>query len=332
MSRQTDNGDNFFLSHTAGELAADKTSTIDVEECTTLDKVLEILAKNNIRAVPVYRTEGHHKLYTGIVSSFDIVFYVALEIYYRDSESSSPAAKGNLFSAYGFARTAVGEIVGKISLEGKSVWTFEATDNLVKVAEYFSKGIHRALVGQREDATGKRVYRLVSQTDLVRFIVRNQESITNLKSTKCPKGLLQMPLEELGLVHPDGGSKVLDIKEDQIALEGFHTMEMEGVHALPVVDSEGRIISTLSTADIYGLDSTNLQQTLSPVGEFLKATHKDQMLHPVTCKSRDTLLNVLTKMNAAEVHRHQVWVINSEEKVVGVVSMTDAIRTIYEAL
>lgn len=142
----------------------------------------------------------------------------------------------------------------------------------------------------------------------------------------------------------------MTISTKDSALEGFRIMHLKEIQAVPVVDEQGVIVTTLSSADSKGIDASNVTTTLRPVIgtclanskllsslnvssiEFLQGILGGQLLHPITCAPRDSLGSVVLKMNVAHIHKHQVWVTDAAQKPIDVVSMSDVLRTLCGCL
>lgn len=318
-------------SHHAGELVFDKRELFEIDENTTVECALRIMKEKHVRALPVVRKNGTgtDKTYTGIISSFDLMGFIAFASYFSNlMEAKTDEERAEAFEELQIAKTTVKDLVGQVSAEGRTVWTFAPTQNLLSVLDYFAKGVHRALVEQRDDHTGRPAYKLLSQTDVISFLGANKDN-----QQLAP--FFAKPLEELHLCNPLGrGPQELPlstISTKDSALDGFRVMHLKDLQAVPVVDDQGVIVTTLSTADSKGLDANNITKCLLPVIDFLKEMHGGQLLHPITCSSRDTLGTVVIKMKVATVHRHQVWVTDAAQKPIDVVSMTDVLRTLRAA-
>jgi len=324
----------FVNSHHAAELAPKASKLISVEESTPIPQVLELLSSKSIRAVPVYKFLAGSKKYIGIVSAYDIISYIAISVTkaIRGEPSPSQSAPSGTsgyteasFSLDRFDQVPISDLFTldvNTSVENSSLWSLEPADTLATVIDYFAKGIHRVLVHRKSDQTGKLKYQLVTQTDVIRFLNQHMEALGNVFTTR---------IEELHLCNPQGPQRKLHgISTRQSALEGFLLMHNEVLHAIPVVNDDGVLVTTLSTADAKGLNRATFPKLLLPVTDFLKCQHGDRLLHPITAKARDTLKDIVTRMANAEVHRHQVWITNAAEKPIDVVSMTDILRKVHE--
>mgnify|MGYP001124730469 CR=1 FL=1 len=110
-------------------------------------------------------------------------------------------------------------------------------------------------------------------------------------------------------------------------------MAFSGIQSLPVLDEQKRIVTTLSVADLRSVAREDIKQILyTPVCEYLKGIYGTlNTLHPITCKPRDTLWDVMIKLSAAQIHKHQAWITDADDKVLGVVSLTDILLKIFSA-
>jgi CBS-domain-containing membrane protein len=106
-------------------------------------------------------------------------------------------------------------------------------------------------------------------------------------------------------------------------------MWREGIHAIGIVDNDGKLIGTLSSSDLRGLTASKLQNILKSPCTFIKETAQGKIPHPVTCHSHDVLEEVMLKAVTAKVHR--VWMIDAAGKPTSVVSLSDIIANFVEA-
>eukprot|EP00698_Gefionella_okellyi_P021682 TRINITY_DN707_c0_g1_i3.p1 TRINITY_DN707_c0_g1~~TRINITY_DN707_c0_g1_i3.p1 ORF type:complete len:424 (+),score=54.81 TRINITY_DN707_c0_g1_i3:292-1563(+) len=73
-------------------------------------------------------------------------------------------------------------------------------------------------------------------------------------------------VEELGLIK----SAIVTVTNDRTTLQCFKLMDSLGIGGLPIVDSAGRCIGSLSAADIRGITEEHLQDLLFPPMQFLE--------------------------------------------------------------
>jgi len=108
--------------------------------------------------------------------------------------------------------------------------------------ERLSKGVHRILVLPREGGIGPK---LLTQTDVSNFLMENCERSASLGA------LFKKSLRQLDIT----GDKNIDLvsvaSEDDLVLS-LNRMLCFGVHAVPVVDSRGKILTVLTMSDFRG--------------------------------------------------------------------------------
>ena len=144
--------------------------------------------------------------------------------------------------------------------------------------------------------------------------------------------------------------ELVSISNTAKVVDAFKALYAHGVTALAVVDSEGKIVGTISaryfifrmwlidrfqhcfTTDRFVIHSDfkrlvpvgdvfkNLQ---TPVDKFLALIASQTELPQITCKESDTAGTVLTKLKQHSIHR--VWIVNDAMQPVGVVSLCDLI-------
>ncbi|XP_034945019.1 flocculation protein FLO11 isoform X2 [Chelonus insularis] len=93
------------------------------------------------------------------------------------------------------------------------------------------------------------------------------------------------------------------------------------VSALPIVDSEGKLVNIYSKFDVINLAAEktydNLDVSLKDATE-----HRSDWFEGVqSCKLDETLFTVMERIVKAEVHR--LVVVDEEEKVIGIISLSD---------
>jgi hypothetical protein len=55
-------------------------------------------------------------------------------------EAKTDEERAEAFEELQIAKTTVKDLVGQVSAEGRTVWTFAPTQNLLSVLDYFAKG------------------------------------------------------------------------------------------------------------------------------------------------------------------------------------------------
>jgi CBS-domain-containing membrane protein len=290
---------------TLGTLIFDKKELVQVDVGTKVEDAIKLMKEKCILSVPVFDPEKCQ--YIGLLDMFDVMRYTTLGIF------EESAFRDKLFSNYQFRSATVKEIIER-SCRGK-ILVLEASDPLELAFKNLSEN-HRALIPMKDENTFKNSYRMITQTDLVRFIQKHTDQLGTCINRR---------IEEMGLANPLG-TQVLSISTKDQALDGFLKMFRNEVNAVAVVDDTGRLVANLSASDLWGISSQNISTLKLPPLQFLKSISGAIASHPVTCSSRSYLAEVIEKLISAKIHR--VWVVNSGEEPIGVVTMTDVLRSL----
>uniref|UniRef100_A0A914Q3L1 CBS domain-containing protein n=1 Tax=Panagrolaimus davidi TaxID=227884 RepID=A0A914Q3L1_9BILA len=98
------------------------------------------------------------------------------------------------------------------------------------------------------------------------------------------------------------------------------------VSALPLLDSEDRVVDIYAKFDAINLAADKTYNNLD-VSVFDALRHRDEWFEGVrSCSENDTLMQVIELIVKAEVHR--IIVTDSENRVVGIISLSDILKHI----
>jgi len=172
----------------------------------------------------------------------------------------------------------------------------------------FHKGYHRVLVGTPEEV------RYLSQSDVVSFICQHMEQLGEVKNYKART-----------LINAD--RKLITVIPSQTAWSAFRKLASAKTTVAPVLDEHKKIVANLSVSDIRGLTTETLPDLLLPVSEYLKKYHRGQIPKVISVGPMDTLETILPKI--VENRIHNIWVLDTDGKLIGLVSLTDIIRSVF---
>jgi 5'-AMP-activated protein kinase regulatory gamma subunit len=85
-------------------------------------------------------------------------------------------------------------------------------------------------------------------------------------------------------------------------------------------------VGTLSASDLRGINDETLNTLTLPVREFLDKVQRKAPASPVRCSPDEKLDTVIDRLIQSRVHR--LWITDENQKPVGVVALTDVIRTL----
>jgi len=289
-------------STTLGQLVFDKRGLICIESDAPVSKALQLMKEHGLLSLFVTKNEQ----FTGIVSIYDIMTFVAFGAFRVDGTVTYTALD-----------TPAGDIAGTHE-ETRQVWCYEAAEPISATMEALSKGVHRVLVKLHDKGPdGRALYKVVTQTDIIAHLSRHAGEH---KASGCDPDVTK-DLEELQLYKE--GSTVLTVPSTCTALEAFRRLEVRDHTCMPIVDEKGAVITQISASDLRGLEEYDLPKLTTNVLEYLRFRRGGRLTHPVTCAKHTTLEDAMLKIAAAKVH--QVWIVDSAEKPIGVVSLTDIV-------
>lgn len=285
----------FLKSTLLSDVIGDHTSMVQVTSDQSCGEVLSILRQHNILSAPVFDKPKNQ--YVGIVDVFSLCWTVLLgpNTSGVTDEQRSATPVGSCCHDY--------------------IHVLEQSDTLMSFVKLdLSKRLYRALVKcSKKGGDGQSPYVVLSETDVIKKFLECSGQLGDI---------VTKPLDELNLVNPLGGA-IVSITTEQTAREGFVKIFEESLNAIGVLDAkDGRLIGNLSTSDVRHLTKENYTKVDKKVEDFFDG----QMAKPVVCFAKDNLKEVMTKAVAAKTHR--IYIIDSAEKPLGVVTFGDIIRTL----
>jgi len=273
---------------------------IHVNSTESVRDAVQMLRDNNILSVPVWDDE--EKSFIWFLSILDVLRFCMTDGLREDS-SKAP---------YEFLLKDMIPALGED--EAGLVQTVYQHTNLSSVMEWFTLGVHRVLVQNAQGTTDKPSGSIVSQSDVVRFLLHHDKDLS---------ADADRTLEEHGLLDADvpsiGPKKLITIDSSKTALEGFQMLFTARTSAVGVVDSDNKLLGNLSASDLRGVKSGEVEQLLSlPIADFLQSQSRVPL---TTCSPSSTLRQVIRLLVENRIHR--VWVVDAENHVVGLITLTD---------
>jgi CBS domain-containing protein len=287
-------------------IAIPKNNIVTVPLHASLEEAIQTLANHNILSAPVFDPEAEN--YLGFIDVLDILKAV-LAIYSEAKEPTEIAWMPFCQDLETLSHRGVRFAMKSV----KNIIDFSKVDpyfpvfghgTLLQLMEVFAKGVHRTAIVEENNF---RPQKLVSQSDIINAIVKQ----TNLGNWGFNT------VKELNL----GSNIVITMPEDAQAIQCFYLMFFHKISAVGIVSKEGKLIGNLSASDIRGLRHDNFASLLQPVMKFLEKSPKRS---PITCKMNTTFETVLLKLSFFRIHR--MWIVDDEDKPIGLISLTDIMR------
>jgi len=286
---------------------------ISIPNNSTLTEAIHILSVNNILSAPVedIQAKDPKERFIGFLDMMDILGYI-LKLYSEEKETDI----GTLhvwcrdihklsFKGKEFAHHNVKDCIN--FSESNPFLSVDGDSLLPKLLYILHKGVHRAAVVNHANE----IQHIVSQTNVVGFLARKINHFGNMAS---------IPIEGMNLGQH---TRIITITSEARAINAFYQMWTNNVSSIGVVDKSGSLLANLSISDLRGLKQENFQVLLLPVLEFIEVFVKDKVIPPITVTFQSTFEYVLLKL--AATHSHRVWVVDNNNRPVGIISLTDII-------
>jgi len=312
------------LSH----LTVSKTKLYFAMGTWTVEEVLDELGRRNILSVPVFEEKsGKRGKYLGLISISDITQALAFNPWLNKFEEGiknpTSMTKVELENAvnYSVLKNKVQTLLG-MTTEGKDLWLLDDADTLIKAIKIFSTGTHRALVTRKIGPC------MLSQTDLVRFIAGEISG----KLTKDLEKVVSQPITSFGLVPKE--KKMVTCKDTDTALHAFRLLlqyknkDEYSLRSIPVLDAKNKLVCSISESDLRSINSKTLLSILKPIPEYLKELHKMVRI-PVVVGPKTSLKDTIIKVVSNKIHR--LWIVDADDALLGVVSLTDILGVFTKA-
>jgi len=309
---------------TVKELIADQKLITATEE-VTVDEALRLMTDHKITSLPVLKKpEGPNgkKEILGFVDALDLVGYL-LQVSGRTLTSPMTGESHSLVSddliqlRVRAKHFSLAQIKDAIDLSERNPLLYLKEDVTVRqVLTSFWASAHRlAVVDDQYNLVG-----LLTQSQLIRFLDQHINELPDLPKSKVSD-----------ILHTSVNT-IATVPQKSWAIQAFTQMHQARLSALAVVDSTGLIVDNLSATDLRGV-LFDFRELLAPVQVFLDKARNIAKINRralVTCEMKSTLPELLRQILQNGVHR--VYVIDSQERPIGVVSLTDILYHVQQVV
>lgn len=289
----------------------------------SIKEALFLMAKNNILCLPI-QSHNNPSIVVNLVNLFDILSYITHDLpvnstilnptleTIQDTKPRRRSLDSSHFLHPECYRRLTDPIESVMTLDSEResyrLYTCSLLDNIVGVISNFSKGLHRAVVTDKDGTP----FLVLTQMDILRHIVKNPESL--------PKELYDKRISSLGL----SLNKIIFVKEKELAINAYRLMAENRFTSIVVIDSlTDKILSNLSASSLRGLASNNLDHLILTVQDFMKASPRGQ--RPlVYCSAEITFWELIELLVSKNVHH--AWLVDENEKPYASISPTDILR------
>jgi len=294
--------------------------TIVADKNASLQDVLELLHSHDIRSVPIVDKADNDRL-LGLVDMVDVIAFI---VRFIEECHGLPSGNRNLewFTAQlKKSGQTVAQIAG-LSQKNKLIPVMQGTALRDIMQIMVTNSLQRVPVLNPKT---NHLENFVTQSSLIQYFAKNSAKLG--KYADCT-------LSQLGF-QP---KRVISVKETDIAIDAFKLMSDNKITGVPIVDSEGAIITNLSSRDLRNtlMDANFFEKLQMPVERFvsdLKSktfmhAHAETMYPKICCKFNNTFAEVLHKLAATKIHR--IYVVDASERPVGVISIDDIVSKVFD--
>uniref|UniRef100_A0A182F857 CBS domain-containing protein n=1 Tax=Anopheles albimanus TaxID=7167 RepID=A0A182F857_ANOAL len=285
----------FFRFHKCYDLVPTSAKLVVFDTQLLVKKAFYALVYNGVRAAPLW--DSQRQEFIGMLTITD--FIKILKMYYKSPNASMDELEEHKLDTW---RKVLLEDVKKLVSIGPDASLYDAIKMLVH------NRIHRLPV--IDPATGNVLY-ILTHKRILRFLF--------LYINELPKpSYMQKTLREVRIGSYD---KIETATEDTSIITALYKFVDRRVSALPMVDAEGRLTDIYAKFDVINLAA---EKTYNDLDVSLKKAneHRNAWFEGVQrCKLDETLFTIMERIVRAEVHR--LVVVDEEEKVIGIISLSD---------
>ncbi|KJE95502.1 hypothetical protein CAOG_05950 [Capsaspora owczarzaki ATCC 30864] len=302
-------------------------NVVTLNSSDTLQAATHTLIKNRVLSAPVWDAATHSFLRTSSSDLFDVLCAIVTHVKEADLNVGNYAS---LVDDH--------ELLSKSSI--KDLIDFAARNPFCTVAKgTLLNDIMPLLAGVQSNAWVRRVIvqdgpsdtapsrsqiaAIVSQNKLIEYASRHKKAWADMKSTTVQTAFLGAAF-----------TTPITVSSDARVYDAFKLLRDHNISGIAVVDHSGRVIGSLSSRDVKGLeDETNLQldltRLMAPVRSFIayisQLTITDAEKHPaISVRPEDTFERVVDMFASSKVHR--LFIIDSNSHAIGVISRVDLLR------
>jgi 5'-AMP-activated protein kinase regulatory gamma subunit len=190
-----------------------------------------------------------------------------------------------------------------------------ATHSLLDVALLLGKyNVHRVWLAR---TSGGDITNVITQSGLIKLVHANNHVFNGRFMSKS-----------IGELKIGSFDRLLSVKTSDTYWDAFKLMVEHNVSALPVLDESGKLFNCISSHDLqYAVPNPHkfFALRMSIANCDIKTSRSS---HLWTCKKEDSFASVLNKLSESNVHR--LFVVDSDGRPTGVVSLCDMIAAMVK--
>jgi len=299
----------FLREHRTNEVILENNRVVVLEADLPSEVAFKALLENDIRGAPLWDNEQER--FVGIITSSDLV-----DILYHCMERP----REQLFSQWqSVPLTAWKDILSCPRWHRDIPWIYtEADSSLYDSCHLLKKyDIHKLPVLSVEDNL---VIHILTHSRILSF-VHQQLGYTDREL----EALFSVSINELHIGTMDNVYTIGLNQDLQSILTLFHD---KNVSAVPIVDQNGILQDLFARSDICHLSRNWNQWNWNSSMSSILSLFRPNPMHVYTCFQTDTLKQVFDKFCKTLVHR--LFVVDENQKVIGVLSLSDLLGYFLE--
>ncbi|XP_054738444.1 uncharacterized protein LOC129244688 isoform X1 [Anastrepha obliqua] len=285
----------FFRFHKCYDLIPTSAKLVVFDTQLLVKKAFYALVYNGVRAAPLW--DSQKQQFVGMLTITD--FIKILQMYYKSPNASMEQLEEHKLDTW---RSVLHNQVMPLVSIGPDASLYDAIKILIH------NRIHRLPV--IDPATGNVLY-ILTHKRILRFLF--------LYINELPKpSYMQKTLRDLRIGTYDNIETADENTSIIMALKKFVERR---VSALPLVDSEGRLVDIYAKFDVINLAA---EKTYNDLDVSLRKAneHRNEWFEGVhKCRLDETLYTIMERIVRAEVHR--LVVVDENQKVIGIISLSD---------
>ncbi|CAF1465871.1 unnamed protein product [Rotaria magnacalcarata] len=285
----------FMKTHSCYDIMPKSSKLVVFDTQLAVKKAFYALVHNGVRAAPIW--DSKRQRFTAMLTITD--FILILQKYYKEPNAKIEELEEHRIETWR-------EVLREYE---KPLLSIKPTDSLFEAVRILIENhVHRLPI---VDPISHNVIFILTHKRILRFFY--------LYIYDWPQpSYVSKTLEELNLgTYHD--MHIID--ENTTVIEALNQFVKYRISALPVVDSQRKLVNIYSKFDVIGLAAdktyTNLNMTIKEALSF----RKERLETVAKCYKNETLAACMERIIKAEVHR--LVVVDNDEHVIGVLSLSD---------
>ncbi|EJT98853.1 CBS-domain-containing protein [Dacryopinax primogenitus] len=313
----------FMKSYTPYDVFPVSFKQIVIDTQLEVKKALQALLQNGNVSAPLWNSEKNQ--FAGLFTVLDIIHLI--QYYYATATSMDSAVS----DVEHFRLEAIRDIERAINVPPPPLISVHPLESLYEACRMMLQThAHRLpLIDKDSQTSDPLVLSVLTQYRVLKFIAANCRDTSHL----------HMSLRTLGIgAYVQPGVKLDDphwplatATMDTTVFDVVHMFSARGISAVPIVDSNGKVINLYETVDVITLVRNGAYQHLDlTISEALSHRSAD-FPGVITCTGRDSLGALMFLLRQRRVHR--LVVVEGEEveesrrgRLVGIISLSDVLK------